>query len=252
MRLARSEPLQAGTRKATSVSSSTSIAAARRLVAESGVLTQSPEIQDLARGGRDQLEEARVASHVAHEGFRLDLFPQVAVDVSAKVALPRRRVGLRVNAGQRSMRQHAIQVERVGHLAGEERVKVVEVDSPRQEIGAPSPELARARPRQQEAKADRPLVEQHLHEIEEGRDPCTSLRKTVRTSGPAALSSASRRSGRATYSRKVAGLAKFTVRSGPSEWRSVDLPTWRGPRRRTLRRFAARRELSTRSNTWVK
>jgi hypothetical protein len=44
------------------------------------------------------------------------------------------------------MRQHAIQVERVGDLAGEEWVQVMEVDSPRQEIGLPPPELARSGP----------------------------------------------------------------------------------------------------------
>ena len=150
------------------------------------------------------------------------------------------------------MRQHAIQVERVGHLAGEERVKVVEVDSPRQEIGVPSPELARARPRQQEAKADRPLVEQHLHEIEEGRDPLHLVeedRAHVRARRSQLRLQALRPRDVLAKGRRTGQVHREVGPERVEERRLADLA---GAEKEDAAPVRGEVALSTRSNTWVK
>ena len=124
----------------------------------------------MATGGRgDEIEQPREAADVPHERLRLHLFAEVRIGIGAQVGRPRRGVTLRVDAGQRAVGQRAVQVEVGAELAGEQRMQVVDVNPSREQIRPAAPQLARTRSGEQEAKAQRPLIEEDLHGVQQCR-----------------------------------------------------------------------------------
>ena len=73
-RLARSEPLHAGMRKRSSVSSRHIDIAAGGFVADGRIARQGVQVDDPSRGGRHQVQQSREAANVANQRFGLHLF----------------------------------------------------------------------------------------------------------------------------------------------------------------------------------
>ena len=143
--------------------------AAGGFVPQGRVLAEGVRVDDAAGGAGDEVEQPREAADVADERLGLHFFPQVGVGVGAQVGRPRRRVALGVDAGKRAVRERTVQLEVGADLAGEQRVQVVDVDPSREQIRLTAPELASARPGEQESEARRASIEEHLHGVEQRR-----------------------------------------------------------------------------------
>ena len=139
----------------------------RRLVAQARPLAQRLQVENMTRGGSHQVEEPGETAEVADESLGLDFLPKVRVGVAAEVGGTQRRVALRIDPGERTVRQRAVEVEVVSQFTRGQRVHVVDVDPTRKEVGLAAPELACAGPGQQEPKASGLLVDEQLHHIEQ-------------------------------------------------------------------------------------
>lgn len=107
-------------------------------------------------------------------------FVDIAADFDTKMdavmahgtqARQRPREDLEGFVRERPMRQRAVQAEVLAQLTGEQRVHLVDVYPPRQEVGLPAPQFAGAGPRQEKTEAPRVLIQEELHHVEKGRDP---------------------------------------------------------------------------------
>jgi len=159
-------------------------------------------VEPLTAHHRRDVEEARVAADVAHLGVGSDLLAQVDVGVGAQ-------------------------------LEGGEWIEIFEDDPSRQEVGATAFERARARTRENESMRRPAGVEQRLDGVEQSQNTLRFVDDDEpRLAQP--RDAAGEQPRIFGVGQEFGSSARFTTSAGPSERASVDLPTWRGPRRSTL------------------
>ena len=113
----------------------------RRFIADAGVLAQGIQVENGARSRGGEVQQTGITPEIADQRLGLDFFAQVGVDVGSQILCAHGLVGLRIDAREAAMGQHPLEIEVRTQFVLEQRMKVVQMHTPGQQIRLSATEL---------------------------------------------------------------------------------------------------------------